>query len=57
MPKIALLLLFATILPAFGKHRILLNRIGPTGSELFIANSDGTGERKLLASSGFDYNA
>jgi len=51
------LLLASVIVLALGKHRILLNRIGPSGSELFIANADGTGERKLLAAAGFDYNA
>lgn len=36
---------------------MLLNRIGPSSSELYIANSDGTGERKLLAGPAFDYHA
>ena len=36
---------------------MLMNRIGPSASELYIANSDGTGERKLLAESVFDYHA
>jgi len=44
-------------MPGFGKHRILMNRIGASGAELFIANADGSGERKLLNPSGFDYNA
>src|ERR1700682_1148296 len=57
MRKIGFLLLWTLVLPIFGKHRILLNRIGPSGAELFIANADGTGERKLLAAPGFDYNA
>ena len=34
-----------------------MNRIGPSASELYIANSDGSGERKLLAESVFDYHA
>src|SRR5438445_6245159 len=57
MAKIALLLAWITVLPTFGKHRILMNRIGPSDAELFLANADGTGERKLLPVSGFDYNA
>src|SRR6266849_6774931 len=57
MRKIAFLLFCGAVLPLLGKHRILMNRIGPSGAELFIANADGTGERKLLAASGFDYNA
>lgn len=45
-------------LPAPGKKGILLmNRIGPSTSELYIANSDGTNERKLLSDSQFEYHA
>jgi Tol biopolymer transport system component len=40
-----------------GADRILLNRLGPSGADLFIANADGTAERRLLPDSGFDYNA
>jgi len=36
---------------------MLMNRIGPSSSELYIANADGTGERKLLENSVFDYHA
>ena len=36
---------------------MLMNRIGPSSSDLYIANVDGTGERKLLQHSVFDYNA
>jgi Tol biopolymer transport system component len=39
------------------KGVLLMNRIAPSSSELYVANLDGTGERKLLQSSGFDYNA
>ena len=39
------------------KGIVLLNRIGPTKSDLFIANADGTGETKLLPTSTFDYHA
>ncbi|MBI1760130.1 MAG: PD40 domain-containing protein [Acidobacteria bacterium] len=39
------------------KGVMLMNRIGPAASELYVANADGTNERKLLASSGFDYHA
>jgi len=42
---------------AAAKDVLLFNRIGPTKSELYVANADGSGERKLLASTGFDYNA
>src|SRR4029077_5268200 len=57
MIKIAFLLACITVLPVYGKHRILMNRIGPSNADLFIANADGTGERKLLPPPGFDYNA
>jgi Tol biopolymer transport system component len=36
---------------------MLMNRIGPSASELTIANADGSGERKLLPDSAFDYHA
>jgi Tol biopolymer transport system component len=42
--------------PAKAKGVMLMNRIGPS-SELFVANADGTGEHKLLPTSGFDYHA
>jgi len=34
-----------------------MNRIGPSTSELFIANADGSDEKKLFSGSGFDYHA
>jgi Tol biopolymer transport system component len=40
-----------------GKGVLLMNRIGPSSSELYIANADGTGERKWLEKSVFEYNA
>ncbi len=43
--------------PAKKKGVMLMNRIGPSASELYIANADGTNERRLLAASGFDYHA
>jgi len=39
------------------KGVMLMNRIGPSSSELYIANADGTGERKFLQESAFDYHA
>jgi Tol biopolymer transport system component len=36
---------------------LLLNRIGPSASQVFIANADGTNERKLIDSGTLDYNA
>ena len=49
---------FLTLSPIQGQKRVMLmNRLGPTESVLYIANADGTGERPLMATSGFDYNA
>ena len=39
------------------KGVMLMNRIGPSSSDLYVANADGTGERKLLQNSVFEYNA
>ena len=39
------------------KKIMLMNRIGPSSSTLFIATADGTNERPLLNKSGFDYHA
>ena len=36
---------------------LLLNRVGPVTSELYVSNADGTGEHKLLPTPGFDYHA
>ena len=46
-------------LPAPGKKGVMLmNRIGPSSSELYVANIDGSNERKLLGNnSRFDYHA
>jgi Tol biopolymer transport system component len=39
------------------KPVLLFNRIGPSASILYIANADGTGERRLPTGSRFDYSA
>jgi len=36
---------------------MLLNRVGPVTSELYVANTDGSDEHKLLSTPGFDYHA
>src|SRR5262245_61805411 len=36
---------------------VLLNRLGPTKSDLYTANADGTGETALFATSQMDYHA
>jgi Tol biopolymer transport system component len=40
-----------------GSGALLLNRIGPSASKLFIANADGSGERLFMDSGTLDYNA
>ncbi|GLU33552.1 hypothetical protein WKR88_27495 [Trinickia caryophylli] len=42
---------------AGSKGTLLLNRIGPVTSELYISNADGTNEHKLIPSTGMDYHA
>lgn len=42
---------------ADAKDVLLFNRIGPTRSELYVANADGSGEHKLFASTALEYNA
>ena len=39
------------------KGVMLMNRIGPSSSDLYVANADGSGERKLLQNAVFEYNA
>lgn len=39
------------------KGVMLMERIGPTASDLYLANADGTQERRLLSAPGFDYHA
>ena len=58
MLRIALLAtLLVSIHFLFAKERILLHRIDPYQSTLFIANADGSAERPLLPNFGFDSNA
>lgn len=42
--------------PGEKKGLLLMNRIGPSTAELYVANADGTGERKFLQDSKFEYN-
>lgn len=40
-----------------GTGALLLNRIGPSASQIFVADADGSHERKLIDSGTLDYNA
>jgi dipeptidyl aminopeptidase/acylaminoacyl peptidase len=55
MYKFALLLSLGSA--ASATDVMLMNRIGPARSELYVANADGSAEHKLLNSSAFDYHA
>jgi Tol biopolymer transport system component len=57
MSKFLALLSLACSMTAAAKDVMLMNRIGPSKSELYRANIDGSEERKLLSSDGFDYHA
>src|SRR5947209_20377210 len=57
MSKSITLFGFAFAASLLGKDVMLMNRIGPSKSELYVANADGSKERKLLPDSGFDYHA
>jgi Tol biopolymer transport system component len=47
----------ATAARAAGPKVMLMERVGPTASDLYVADADGGGERRLLARPGFDYHA
>jgi len=47
MCNLYLLLGLSFSISAMVKDATLMNRIGPSKSELYIANADDTGERKL----------
>src|SRR5712691_10605005 len=49
------LLLFATTLGCTAAERILMTRLGPSQSSLFVSNADGSGEQKLTEGY-LDYN-
>lgn len=39
------------------KGTVLLDRVGPVTSELYVSNADGSDEHRLLSTDGFDYHA
>ncbi|EGI76207.1 PD40 domain-containing protein [Hylemonella gracilis] len=47
----------ATLAAPATQSPLLLNRIGPSASRLYIANADGSNERLLIDSGTLDYNA
>jgi len=59
LPFVGTLLLTLAAVPASAQQKgvMLMNRIGPTSSELFIASADGSAARPFLqTASGFEYN-
>lgn len=42
---------------AVAQNVMLMNRIGPSVSDLYVANADGSAEHRLLPVTGFDYHA
>ena len=42
---------------AAAQNVMLMNRIGPSVSNLYVANADGSAEHRLLPAGGFDYHA
>ena len=42
---------------ASAQNVMLMNRIGPSASDLYIANADGSSEHRLVSGSSFDYHA
>ncbi len=57
MKVLAILGLGFAISAAAAQDVMLMNRIGPSVSDLYVANTDGSGEQRLLSVSGFDYHA
>jgi Tol biopolymer transport system component len=57
MSSVIVMLQMTGAVSTAGKGVMLMNRIGPSSADLFIANADGSGERRLLQSRGFDYDA
>ena len=43
--------------PACAKSIVLVNRIGPSGGQLYLAKANGSGERPLLADGHFEFDA
>jgi Tol biopolymer transport system component len=56
LPLLGVLAL-ASAKPESTKNTILVNRIGPSGGELFIANGNGSDERKFNSGGNMDYDA
>ncbi len=55
--SLTLLLLVAGAAAPGAKDRIFVDQLGPTRSVLYVANTDGSAPRKLVAGSHLDYNA
>ena len=47
----------AIVISASAQNVMLMNRIGPSASDLYVANADGSQEHRLVSGSSFDYHA
>lgn len=56
MKRLALLSL-CIVISASAQNVMLMNRIGPSASDLYIADADGSSEHRLVSESNFDYHA
>lgn len=54
--KLLITVSMAFAVSAAAQNVMLMNRIGPSGSDLYVANPDGSGEHRLLPVPGFDYH-
>jgi Tol biopolymer transport system component len=55
--KILATLSLGLAVSAAAQDVMLMNRIGPSASDLYVANADGSAEHRLLLVPGFDYHA
>lgn len=57
MTKSIALFALSFSISSMAQQVMLMNRIGPSKSELYVADADGSNQHKLLPSEGFDYHA
>lgn len=55
--RILVTLSLSFAISAAAQSVMLMNRIGPSASDLYVANADGSAEHRLMPGPGFDYHA